>query len=70
MILNNELGKVNRPTRWKTTSIIDQTVTTPESGVSGSWILDGELSTLLDHEVIVCDLMNLDEIVVGIGTSQ
>lgn len=33
-------------------------------------IIDEELSMQSHHEVIVCDVVNMDEIVMGIETSQ
>lgn len=70
LILNNELGKAIRLTPQNTTSIINLMLTTPEVGKLDTWIIDEELSTPTDHEVIVSDLANLDETIGGMGTSQ
>lgn len=63
LILNNEPEKTIRPTRRNTASIFDLTFTTLEIGALDTWIIDKELSTLSDHEEIVCDLANLDKTV-------
>lgn len=70
LILNNELEKATRPTRRNTTSIMDLTFTTQEIGALDTWIIDRELSTPSNYEVIVCELTNLDETVGGMRTSQ
>lgn len=63
LILTNEPGKATRHTRRDTTSIIDLTFTTTEIRVLDTWIIDDELSTPSDYEVMVCYLANVDETV-------
>lgn len=70
LILNNKPGKVTRPSHQNTTSVINLKFTTQEIGTLDSWIIDRELSTPSDHEVIRCDLANQYETVRGMETSQ
>lgn len=70
LILNNELGKTTGLTHQKTKSIIDLMFNTHRIGVLDSWIIDQELSPLSDHEVIVCELANLNETIEVMRTSQ
>lgn len=69
-ILNNEPETATRPTQSKTTSTIDLTFTTSEIGAMDPWIIDEELSTPSEYEVIVFDTASLDETIEGMRTSQ
>lgn len=51
-------------------SIIDLTFTTPNIAVLDTCVIEKELSTPLDYEVVVCDWVSVDETVDGMGTSQ
>lgn len=70
LILNNKLERATRPKQRNTTSIINLTFNNPEIGALNDWIINEELSTPSDHEVIVHDLANLNETVGGMRTSQ
>lgn len=52
------------------TSIFDLTFTTLEVGALDAWIIDGELSRLSNHEMIVFDMRGLDDTVGGMRTSE
>lgn len=58
-----------RPTRNSRTSIIHFTVTIPDNGALNAWFIDEELSTPSDHDVVVCDLANMDKTMGGMRTS-
>lgn len=60
---------MTRPTQNSRKLIINITFTTPDIGVLDTSFIDEDLSTLSDHEVVVCDLANLDETVGRMGTS-
>lgn len=50
-------------------SIIDLTFNTAEFGTLDSWIIDEDLTTPSDHEMVVFDLANLEDTLVSMGTS-
>lgn len=52
-ILNNEPGRATRPTRRRMTSIIHLTYTTPDIVELETCVVDEELVTLSDYEVIL-----------------
>lgn len=52
------------------TFITDLTFTTPELWALDSWIINEELTTSMDHVLIVLDMANLDETVDSMRTSQ
>lgn len=69
LILNNEPGQSTGPTRKRRTSIIDRISTTLELGTMDTWIIDEELSTTSENEVVVFVLANMGDIVGGMRTS-
>lgn len=70
LILKNEPGVATTPIQNSKTLIIDLTFTTSNIGVLDAWVIDEELSGPSNHEVVICDQVNLDRIVGGMGTSQ
>lgn len=70
LILNNEPEVLTRPTQNNGTSIIDLTFTTPDIRALDALVIDYDMSTLSDHDLVVCDLTNRDEMVGRMGTSQ
>lgn len=70
LILKNKPEIANRPTRWNKTSIIYLTFNIREIRAPDTWMIDEELSTPSDDEVIVYDTAGLDEAVRRMGTSQ
>lgn len=70
LILNNELVVATRLTRNSRTSIIELTVTTPDIRALDACVINEELSKPSNHEVVLCNLQNLDETVGELGTSQ
>lgn len=61
---------MTRPIKGQPTSIIDFTFFTPELGALESWIIDEELVTPFDHELIIFNMTNMDETVDRMSTSQ
>lgn len=59
LILNNEEGKEMWLTQAEITSIIDLAVTTRDIRNIDMWVIDDELTTPSDHEVIVGDFADL-----------
>lgn len=51
-------------------SVIDLMFTMPELGALDLWVIDKELATLPDHELIVFDTANLDVTIGSLSTSQ
>lgn len=70
LILNNKPGKTILPTWRKTTLIIKLTFTTAEVDALDTCIINEELSTLLHHEIIVCNPTDPDGIASNMGISQ
>lgn len=70
LILNTKPGEATRPTRRSTTSVIDLNFTTQQVGALDKWGIDGELSTLSHHEVIVFDMASPDNTASRMRTSQ
>lgn len=70
LIFNSKPGRATKLTQRDITSIIDLTFTTAEIGALDTWVIVRELATSLDHGVIVYDLVNVDNTVGGMGTSQ
>lgn len=63
LIVNNETGKAMKPTRGKAKSINDLTFTTLELSPLGSSIINKELMTQSDYELITFNISNLDNMV-------
>lgn len=70
LIQNNKPGVVTRPTCNSRISIIDLTFTTPNIRTLNACVIDEELSTPSNHEVVVCDLTQPVETVGGMVTSK
>jgi hypothetical protein len=66
LILNNEPGAIIRPTEAVNScyigSIIDLTFTTPEIGLLESWVIEIDHLTPLDHELIIFQWLDKEEI--------
>lgn len=70
LILINKLAVESRPTQNSRTSIIDLLFPISDIGALNACVINKELSTPSDNEVVVCHLKSLDEIVGGMETSQ
>lgn len=68
--INNDISISTWPKSTPGLYIIDLTWMTAEIGYAASWIIDPEYYTLSDHEPIVLDLENLDQIIGTQGVSK
>jgi len=59
LILNNEPEAITRPNARNNKSIIDLTFTTTSMGLLNSWLIEEELSTPSDYELIVFEWLDL-----------
>ena len=60
LILNNEPGAITRPNARNNKSIIDLIFTTIQIGLLDSWLIEEDLSTPSDHELIVFSWLDLN----------
>jgi endonuclease/exonuclease/phosphatase family metal-dependent hydrolase len=58
--INNTPGIPTRPKRTPGISIIDLAISTPELGLLDSWLVDNELPTGSDHELILMEWKDLE----------
>lgn len=70
LILYNEYGKAKRSKQRKIISIIDLTFTTPDIDMLDTLVIDSELTTPSDHEVLVCDQADQEGEAGSMTTSQ
>lgn len=68
--MQQRAGRATRPTNGQVIFIIELPFTTPELGALESWVINEELATSSDHELIVFDTANLYETIGSMGTSQ
>lgn len=69
LILNNKSGNATGPTRRKTTTIINFKFITTDIGALDILVMDDEISTPSDHEIIFRDLADPDGLTSSMGTS-